>query len=78
LESFKELPGGWHMVVMEMIWGGLLSSDGFFPLVIPIVAISSRRLTSIHQAGYVHGDVCVTQTFMVEEGWQPEIQAGIF
>jgi serine/threonine protein kinase len=68
LKAFEELPGGWHMVVMEMI-GGLLPSNDFAPPYSHYDDIIGK-LTSLHQENYIHGDVRNANIMVKKDGNQ--------
>ena len=69
LEGFEELPGGWHMVVMEMIGEDYCRLMDFSPRYSHHDDIV-KKLTSLHQAGYVHGDVRDTNIMVKKDGSQ--------
>lgn len=66
LKGFDELPGGWHMVVMEMI-GDDYCCLSDFPSYRHFEDIF-QKLASLHQAGYVHGDVRDTNIMVKKDG----------
>jgi RIO1 family len=68
LKGFEELPGGWHMVVMEMIGEDYCCLIDFPPLYSHFDDIMAK-LTSLHQANYVHGDAHDTN-IMVKKGFK--------
>jgi serine/threonine protein kinase len=56
LRGFEEIPGGWFMVVMDRVDGNhspLKESD----LNDVMHGLIADAVTSLHQAGYVHGDL---------------------
>jgi serine/threonine protein kinase len=69
LKGFEKLPGGWYMVVMEM------SGEDYcrlmdFPPPYPHLDNITGKLTSLHQANYVHGDVRNTNIMVKMDGNQ--------
>jgi thiamine kinase-like enzyme len=69
LDGFEELPGGWHMVVMKMIADNYCCLTDFSP---PYSHYDNivKKLTSLHQAGYVHGDVHNRNIMVKKDGGQ--------
>ena len=71
LRGFEALAGGWFMVVMDRI------DDVFEPLDTSESRLTNelhklvlKKTTLLHQAGYVHGDLCDTN-LMVRKDGQP-------
>ncbi|KAG1731694.1 hypothetical protein EDB19DRAFT_2007418 [Suillus lakei] len=56
LHGFELLPGGWYMIVMEMITEDYCCL-GDLSAPYPHHAALAERLESLHQQGYVHGDI---------------------
>jgi hypothetical protein len=56
LHGFQAIPGGWHMVVMDFVGDEYQLLDGV-PAKAPYLSEVKEKLVSLHQAGYVHGDV---------------------
>jgi hypothetical protein len=69
LKGFEGLPGGWHMVVMEMIGEDYCHLMDFPPPYSHFDDIIGK-LTSLHQANYVHGDVRNTNIMVKKDGNQ--------
>jgi hypothetical protein len=69
LKGFEELPGGWRMVVMEMIGEDYCRLSDFPPPYSHYEDIT-RKLTSLHQENYVHGDVRNTNIMVKKDGVQ--------
>ena len=69
LEGFEELPGGWHMVVMEMIADDYCRLIDFPPPYSHYDDII-EKLTALHQENYVHGDVRNTNIMVKKDGSQ--------
>jgi hypothetical protein len=69
LNGFEELPGGWHMVVMDMI-GEDYCRLMDFAAPYSHYDIIIVKLTSIHQENYVHGDVRNTNIMVKRDGTQ--------
>jgi hypothetical protein len=69
LKGFEELPGGWHMVVMEMIGEDYCHLMDFLTPYSHFDDIIGN-LTSLHQANYVHGDVRNTNIMVKKDGNQ--------
>jgi serine/threonine protein kinase len=67
LGGFEELPGGWHMVVMEMIADDYCRLMDFPPPYSHYDDII-EKLTSLHQENYVHGDVRNTNIMVKKDG----------
>jgi RIO-like serine/threonine protein kinase len=56
LRGFEEIPGGWFMIVMDRVDGNhspLKESD----LNDAMHGLITDAVTSLHQAGFVHGDL---------------------
>jgi serine/threonine protein kinase len=69
LKAFEGLSGGWHMVVMEMVGEGycrLTDFDRPYSHYNDIFGF----LNSLHQEGYVHGDVRDTNIMVRTDGSQ--------
>lgn len=70
LEGFEALPGGWSMVVMDSV------DESFQPLCtvppdlrnVGLYDIAKKKLTDLHQAGYVHGDVRDANLMVAKDG----------
>jgi hypothetical protein len=69
LKGFEKLPGGWHMVVMEMIGEDYCRLMDFPPPYSHLDDIMGK-LTSLHQENYVHGDVRNTNIMVKKDGNQ--------
>jgi hypothetical protein len=69
LKGFEGLPGGWHMVVMEMIGEDYCRLMDFPPPYSHFDDITGK-LASLHQANYVHGDVRNTNIMVKKDGNQ--------
>ena len=69
LQGFESLPGGWYMVVMDFVDDAYeLLEDSYFK---PSFSTEVReKLTSLHQAGYVHGDIRATNIMVKKNGEQ--------
>jgi len=67
LKGFQELPGGWWMVVMEMINEDYCRLSDFPPHYSRYEDIA-RKLASLHQENYVHGDVRDTNIMVKKNG----------
>ena len=67
LKGFQELPGGWWMVVMEMIDEDYCRLSDFPPHYSHYEDIA-RKLASLHQENYVHGDVRDTNIMVKKNG----------
>jgi len=69
LKGFKKLSGGWYMVVMEMIGEDYCPLSEFPPPYYHSEDIT-QKLTSLHQANYVHGDVRDSNIMVKKDGVQ--------
>ena len=69
LKGFEQLPGGWYMVVMEMIGQDYYCLSNF-PYHYPHYRDIMRTLISLHQEGYVHGDIRHTNIMVKTDGAQ--------
>lgn len=69
LKGFQELPGGWHMVVMDMIGNDYCRLSDFPPPYSHFEDIT-RKLTLLHQENYVHGDIRDTNIMVKRDGVQ--------
>ena len=69
LKGFQKLPGGWHMIVMEMI-GEDYCCLMEYPTRYPHYDDIMKKLTSLHQESYVHGDVRNTNIMVKVDGSQ--------
>jgi RIO-like serine/threonine protein kinase len=69
LEGFEELPGGWNMVVMEMIAEDYCRLMDF-PTPYSHYDDIATKLASLPQASYVHGDVRNTNIMVKKDGSQ--------
>ena len=69
LEGFQVLPGGWHMVIMEMIGEDYCRLMDFPPPYSHFDDIIGK-LASLHQANYVHGDIRNTNIMVKKDGSQ--------
>jgi hypothetical protein len=69
LKGFDGLPGGWHMVVVEMIGDDYCLLMDFPPPYSHFDDVIGK-LTSLHQANYVHGDVRDTNIMVKKDGNQ--------
>ena len=69
LKGFNELPGGWYMVVMEMIGEDYCCLSD---LARPYTHYEEirQKLTSLHQANYVHGDIRDMNIMVRKDGVQ--------
>jgi hypothetical protein len=67
LKGFEELPGGWHMLVMEMIGEDYCCLLDFAAPYAHYDDIMGK-LASLHQENYVHGDVCSTNIMVKKDG----------
>jgi hypothetical protein len=67
LEGFEELPGGWYMVVMEMIAEDYCRLMDF-PTPYSHYDDIATKLASLHQASYVHGDIRNTHIMVKKDG----------
>lgn len=70
LRGFESLPGGWFMVVMDAVNKDFvelhqLDKSARTP---QLREQLEAKLTSLHQAGYVHGDVRDTNVMVREDG----------
>ena len=69
LHGFESLPGGWYMVVMDFVDGTYeLLEDSPFKLSFSTEV--GEKLASLHQAGYVHGDIRATNIMVKKNGEQ--------
>lgn len=69
LKGLEELSGGWWMVVMEMIGDDYCRLSDLPP---PYTHCQDviEKVTSLHQANYVHGDVRGTNIMVKKDGTQ--------
>ena len=67
LKGFEKLPGGWWMIVMEMI-GEDYCRLSDFPPPYPHYQDIIEKVTSLHQANYVHGDVRGANILVAKDG----------
>jgi hypothetical protein len=67
LRGFESLPGGWCMVVMDFVDDAYeLLEDSLFKLSFSTEV--REKLASLHQAGYVHGDIRATNIMVKKNG----------
>jgi serine/threonine protein kinase len=71
LRGFTNIGGGWFMVVMDFIDDGYQLLDDS-PVMDSFVSEVREKVISLHQAGYVHGDIRTTN-IMVKKSRQPGI-----
>jgi hypothetical protein len=69
LKGFEELPGGWHTVVMEMIGEDYCPLSKFAHPYGHYEDIT-RKLISLHQENFVHGDIRDTNIMVKKDGVQ--------
>ena len=70
LLGYETIPGGWHMVVMEHLGEDYVDFD---PYTVNQASQDDfeKNIASLHQAGYVHGDIRCVNTMMPTNGKGP-------
>ena len=71
LRGFQPVPGGWYMVVMDYVGDTYQELDDS-PAKASYLAEVREKVISLHQAGYVHGDIRTTN-IMVKKDREPGI-----
>jgi serine/threonine protein kinase len=67
LRGFQLIPGGWYMVIMDYI-GDTYEELYDSPIKTSFVTEVRDKVESLHQAGYVHGDLRTTNVMVKKNG----------
>ncbi|KAF8308850.1 uncharacterized protein EI90DRAFT_3107321, partial [Cantharellus anzutake] len=67
LRGFQSIPGGWSMVVMDFIDNTYHELEDSYAKASFETEIRTK-VTSLHQAGYVHGDIRTTNIMVRKDG----------
>ena len=67
LRGFQRIPGGWDMVVMDIISLDYCYADTSTPY--PCQQEIEGKLVALHQAGYVHGDIRGANLMVRKDGF---------
>ena len=67
LRGFQLIPGGWYMVIMDYVGDTCQELDDS-PVKAPFLTEVREKVVSLHQAGYVHGDIRTTNIMVKKNG----------